>query len=193
MRWLNEDFISMKTEIKSTLWHGSQVLENQSRNFLLFSCCQISLSIKSYIIFKTDFRLWFSYSMQENQYHCFVHAHFVCSSTQPSFHACSLSKFHSNLQNKHYCVNVIYKLTQQINRHYENYNTKNKQKTWQSRCLINKHCLKVYSRLWKLKLCRVCKLLQESFKIIGPHTCNARVRAEIMTSKLSIHFTTLLS
>ena len=50
-RWLNEDCISMKNEIKSTSWLCSQVLENQSRNFLLCSCCQISLSIKSFILF----------------------------------------------------------------------------------------------------------------------------------------------
>ena len=37
--------------IKSTLWHGSQVLQNQSHNLLLCSCYQISLSIKSIILF----------------------------------------------------------------------------------------------------------------------------------------------
>ena len=41
-----------------------------------------------------------------------------------------------------------------------------KKTTWQNQCLINRQCLKVYCRFWKLKLWWVCKT---SLKLIRDH------------------------
>ena len=109
MRWLNEDCISMKTEIKSTLWHASQVLENQSRNFLLCSHYQISLSMKSFILFSKLISVCDS-AIRGKKTSTIVSCILIPFVTNITIYKKNPSK--PKIWRLSYCLIVIYKITQ---------------------------------------------------------------------------------
>ena len=121
-------------------WYKKNVMVGQSRFgepvthlFAILVLPNLTFHKIFYIILKIDFCLGCSYSMQENQDYCFVHPHSVSNSAQPSFpflFSLKIAEQHVSIYKKtpskpkvwrlSHCLNVIYKIAQQIKQHYEN-------------------------------------------------------------------------